>query len=184
MKKMIAIAAVAAVALAAFAGEHDTPQVSGDYAQLAAGEAVYAGNIAAVGTNGCAYAVNTSAVGGTLTVCGVFLHSAAAGEKVYAGNIAAVATNGLAYAVNTAAVGGTLTVCGVFQHTADAGENVTVKRGGFILENAGNITKKEIGATAYSSTNAWTVTKTSGTKTVGKIADVRDDGSVVVVVGR
>ena len=34
------------------------------------------------------------------------------------------------------------------------------------------------------STNAWTVTKTSGTKTVGKVADVRDDGKVVVVVGR
>ena len=141
MKKMMMMAAVAAMALGAMAAEHDTPQVSGDYARLTAG------------------------------------------EKVYAGNIAAVATNGLAYAVNTAAVGGTLTVCGVFQHTADAGENVTVKRGGFILENAGNITKKEIGATAYSSTNAWTVTKTSGTKTVGKIADVRDDG-VVVIVGR
>ena len=143
MKKLIALAAIAATALGAAAGEHDTPQVSGDYAQLAAGEAVYAGNIAAVGTNGCAYAVNTSAVGGTLTVCGVFLHSAAAGE------------------------------------------NVTVKRGGFILDNAGNVTKAEIGATVYSvSTNAWTVTKTSGTKTVGKVADVRDDGSVVVVVGR
>ena len=143
MKKLIALAAIAATALGAAAGEHDTPQVSGDYAQLAAGEAVYAGNIAAVGTNGCAYAVNTSAISGTLTVCGVFLHSAAAGE------------------------------------------NVTVKRGGFILENAGNVTKKEIGATVYSvSTNAWTVTKTSGTKTVGKVADVRDDGSVVVVVGR
>ena len=143
MKKLIALAAIAATTLGAAAGEHDTPQVSGDYAQLAAGEAVYAGNIAAVGTNGCAYAVNTSAVGGTLTVCGVFLNSAAAGE------------------------------------------NVTVKRGGFILENAGNVTKAEIGATVYSvSTNAWTVTKTSGTKTVGKVADVRDDGSVVVVVGR
>lgn len=146
MKKLIAMAAMAAMALAAFAGEHDTPQVSGDYAQLAAGEAVYAGNIAAVGTNGCAYAVNTSAVGGTLTVCGVFLHSAAKGE------------------------------------------NVTVQRGGFILENAtgaGAIAKKDIGATAYSTaTNAWTVTKTSGTKTVGKVADVRDDGKVVVVVGR
>ena len=141
MKKMMMMAAVAAMALGAMAAEHDTPQVSGDYARLTAG------------------------------------------EKVYAGNIAAVATNGLAYAVNTAAVGGTLTVCGVFQHTADAGENVTVKRGGFILENAGNITATEIGATAYSSTNAWTVTKTSGTKTVGKIADVRDDG-VVVIVGR
>ncbi|MBQ2629311.1 MAG: hypothetical protein IJG13_06500 [Kiritimatiellae bacterium] len=142
MKKVMIIAAIAAAALA-FAGEHDTPQVSGDYAQLAAGEAVYAGNIAAVGTNGCAYAVNTSAVGGTLTVCGVFLNSAAAGE------------------------------------------NVTVKRGGFILENAGNVTKAEIGATVYSvSANAWTVTKTNGTKTVGKVADVRDDGSVVVVVGR
>ena len=142
MKKLMMMAAVAAMALGAMALEHDTPQVSGDYARLTAG------------------------------------------EKVYAGNIAAVATNGLAYAVNTAAVGGTLTVCGVFQHTADAGENVTVKRGGFILENVGNITKKEIGATAYSiSTNAWTVTKTSGTKTVGKIADVRDDG-VVVIVGR
>ena len=142
MKKLMMMAAVAAMALGAMALEHDTPQVSGDYARLTAG------------------------------------------EKVYAGNIAAVATNGLAYAVNTEAVGGTLTVCGVFQHTADAGENVTVKRGGFILENAGNITAKEIGATAYSiSTNAWTVTKTSGTKTVGKIADVRADG-VVVVVGR
>lgn len=146
MKKLIAMAAMAAMAFGAVAGEHDTPQVSGDYAQLAAGEAVYAGNIAAVGTNGCAYAVNTSAVGGTLTVCGVFLHSAAKGE------------------------------------------NVTVQRGGFILENAtgaGAIAKKDIGATAYSTaTNAWTVTKTSGTKTVGKVADVRDDGKVVVVVGR
>ena len=142
MKKLMMMAAVAAMALGAMALEHDTPQVSGDYARLTAGEKVYAGNIA--------------------VVC---------------------ATNGLAYAVNTEAVGGTLTVVGVFQHTADAGENVTVKRGGFILENAGNITKKEIGATAYSSTNAWTVTKTSGTKTVGKIADVRDDG-VVVIVGR
>ena len=146
MKKLIAMAAIAAMALAAFAGEHDTPQVSGDYAQLAAGEAVYAGNIAAVGTNGCAYAVNTAAISGTLTVCGVFLHSAAKGE------------------------------------------NVTVQRGGFILENAtgaGAIAKKDIGATAYSTaTNAWTVTKTSGTKTVGKVADVRDDGKVVVVVGR
>ena len=143
MKKMIALAAMAAVALAVLAGEHDTPQVSGDYAKLTAGEAVYAGNIAAVGTNG------------------------------------------LAYAVNTAAVGGTLTVCGVFQHSAAAGESVIAKRGGYILEQVGNITKKEIGATAYSiSTNAWTVTKTSGTKTVGKVADVRDDGSVVVVIGR
>ncbi len=143
MKKMIALAAIAAVALAVLAGEHDTPQVSGDYAKLTAGEAVYAGNIAAVGTNG------------------------------------------LAYAVNTAAVGGTLTVCGVFQHSAAAGESVIAKRGGFILEQVGNITKTEIGATAYSiSTNAWTVTKTSGTKTVGKVADVRDDGSVVVVIGR
>ena len=143
MKQMIALAAMAAVALAVLAGEHDTPQVSGDYAKLTAGEAVYAGNIAAVGTNG------------------------------------------LAYAVNTAAVGGTLTVCGVFQHSAAAGESVIAKRGGFILEQVGNITKTEIGATAYSiSTNAWTVTKTSGTKTVGKVADVRDDGKVVVVVGR
>ena len=146
MKKLIAMAAMAAMAFGAVAGEHDTPQVSGDYAQLAAGEAVYAGNIAAVGTNGCAYAVNTSAVGGTLTVCGVFLHNAAKGE------------------------------------------NVTVQRGGFILENAtgaGAIEKKDIGATAYSvATNPWTVTKTSGTKTVGKVADVRDDGKVVVVVGR
>ena len=144
MKKIIAMAAIAALALGVFALEHDTPQTSGDYARLTAGEKVYAGNVA--------------------VVC---------------------ATNGLAYAVNTEAVGGTLTVCGVFQHTADAGEGVVVKRGGFILENAGNITKKEIGATAYSiSTNAWTVTKTSGTKTIGKVADVRDDGSVVVVVGR
>ena len=146
MKKLIAMAAMAAMAFGAVAGEHDTPQASGDYAQLAAGEAVYAGNIAAVGTNGCAYAVNTSAISGTLTVCGVFLHSAAKGE------------------------------------------NVTVKRGGFILENAtgaGAIAKKDIGATAYSTaTNAWTVTKTSGTKSVGKVADVTGDGKVVVVVGR
>ena len=144
MKKLMAMAAMAAMALGAFALEHDTPEVTGDYAQLTAGEKVYAGNVA--------------------VVC---------------------ATNGLAYAVNTTAVGGTLTVVGVFRHTAEAGENVTVKRGGFILENAGNITEKEIGTTAYSiTTNAWTVTKTSGTKTVGKIADVRDDGSVVVIIGR
>ena len=143
MKKLIAMAAMAAMASGAIAGEHDTPQVSGDYAKLTAGEAVYAGNIAAVGTNGCAYAVNTAAIGGTLTVCGVFQHSAAKGETVVA------------------------------------------KRGGFILENdggAGAIAKKDIGATAYSTaSNAWTVTKTSGTKTVGKVGD---DGKVVVVVGR
>ena len=142
MKKLMAMAAVAAMALGAMAAEHDTPELSGDYARLTAGEKVYAGNVA--------------------VVC---------------------ATNGLAYAVNTTAVGGTLTVVGVFRHTAEAGENVTVKRGGFILENAGNITEKEIGTTAYSITsNAWTVTKTSGTKTVGKVADVRDDGRVVVVI--
>lgn len=141
MKKLIAMAAIAAAAFA-FAGEHDTPQVSGDYAKLTAGEAVYAGNIAGVWTNGLAYAVNS----------------------------ATPAT-------------GTLTVCGVFQHSAAQGESVIAKRGGYILDNV-NITKADIGATAYSSTNAWTVTKTSGTKTVGKIADVRDDGSVVVVIGR
>ena len=143
MKKLIAMAAIAAAAFA-FAGEHDTPQVSGDYAKFTAGEAVYAGNIAGVWTNGLAYAVNS----------------------------ATPAT-------------GTLTVCGVFQHSAAQGESVIAKRGGFILEQVGNIKKTEIGATAYSiSTNAWTVTKTSGTKTVGKVADVRDDGSVVVVIGR
>ncbi len=147
MKKFIAMAAiVAASTFAAFAGEHDTPEVSGDYVKIVAGEAVYAGNIAAV------------------------------------------ATNGLAYAVNTANISGTLTVCGVFQYSAAAGEIVVAKRGGFILDNAaggGAVTKKDIGATAYSvSSNAWTVTKTSGTKTVGKVADVRDDGKVVVVVGR
>ena len=143
MKKLIAMAAIAAAAFA-FAGEHDTPQVSGDYAKLTAGEAVYAGNIAGVWTNGLAYAVNSATP-----------------------------------------AAGTLTVCGVFQHSAAQGESVIAKRGGFILEQVGNIKKTEIGATAYSiSTNAWTVTKTSGTKTVGKIADVRDDGSVVVVIGR
>ena len=141
MKKLIAMAAIAAAAFA-FAGEHDTPQVSGDYAKLTAGEAVYAGNIAGVWTNGLAYAVNS----------------------------ATPAT-------------GTLTVCGVFQHSAAQGESVIAKRGGYILDNV-NITKADIGATAYSSTNAWTVTKTSGGKTVGKVADVRDDGSVVVVIGR
>ena len=146
MKKLIAMAAMAAMAFGAVAGEHDTPQVSGDYVKIVAGEAVYAGNIAAV------------------------------------------ATNGLAYAVNTANISGTLTVCGVFQYSAAQGETVLAKRGGFILDNAagsGAVTKKDIGATAYSvSSNAWTVTKTSGTKTVGKVADVRDDGKVVVVVGR
>ena len=141
MKKLIAMAAIAAAAFA-FAGEHDTPQVSGDYAKLTAGEAVYAGNIAGVWTNGLAYAVNS----------------------------ATPAT-------------GTLTVCGVFQHSAAQGESVIAKRGGYILDNV-NITKADIGATAYSSTNAWTVTKTSGTKTVGKVADVRDDGSVVVIIGK
>ena len=144
MKKLMILAAVAAMAFAGFAGEHDTPQTSGDFAQLVAGEQVYAGNLAIVGTNGLAYAVNTTAV-----------------------------------------VGGT--VCGVFQYSAAAGEKVLAKRGGFILDNAtsGTVEKKDIGATVYSvSANAWTVTKTSGTKTVGKVADVRDDGSVVVVVGK
>ena len=144
MNKVLIMAAVAAIGLAGFAGEHDTPQKSGDFVQLVAGEPVYAGNIALVGTNGLAYAANTSAVVGG-TVCGVFLRSAAAGEKVLA------------------------------------------KRGGFVLDNAasGTVEKKDIGATAYSvSSNAWTVTKTSGGKTVGKVADVREDGSVVVIVGR
>ena len=144
MKKFIILAAVAAIGLAVQAGEHDTPRKSGDFAQLVAGEPVYAGNIALVGTNGLAYAANTSAV-----------------------------------------VGGT--VCGVFQYSAAVGEKVLAQRGGFILENAssGTITKADIGATAYSvSGNAWTVTKTSGTKAVGKVADVTDSGRVVVVVGR
>ena len=143
MKKMIALAAIAAMAVGAFAGEHNTPETSGDYAKLTAGEAVYAGNIAGVWTNGLAYAVNS----------------------------ATPAT-------------GTLTVCGVFQYSAAQGESVLVKRGGFLLENVGNITKKEIGATAYSiTTNAWTVSKTNANKQVGKVADVRDDG-VVVIIGR
>lgn len=144
MNKIMILAAVLAIGLAGFAGEHDTPQKSGDFCALVAGEPVYAGNIALVGTNGLAYAANTTAV-----------------------------------------VGGT--VCGVFQYSAAVGESVLVQRGGFILENAasGTITKADIGATAYSvATNAWTVTKTSGTKTVGKVADVREDGSVVVVVGK
>ena len=143
MKKFMILAAAAAIGLAVFAGEHDTPQTSGDFAQLVAGEPVYAGNLAIVGTNGLAYAVNTSKV-----------------------------------------VGGT--VCGVFQYSAAAGETVLAKRGGYVLENAtsGTVTKADIGATVYSvSANAWTVTKTSGTKAVGKVADVRD-GGVVVVVGR
>ena len=84
MKKPMILAAIAAMAFAGFAGEHDTPQTSGDYVQLVAGEQVYAGNIAVVATNGCAYAVNTSNIDGTLTVCGVFQYSAAAGEKVLA----------------------------------------------------------------------------------------------------
>ena len=146
MKKLIAMAAIAAMGLAGIAGEHDTPRKSGDFCALTAGEKVYAGNLA--------------------VVC---------------------ATNGLGYAANTSAVGGTLTVCGVFRHNAAAGEKVLVERGGFILENAasGTIEKKDIGATAYTvSANAWTVTKTSGTKAVGKVADVTDDGRVVVVVGK
>lgn len=145
MNKFIILAAVAAIGLAGFAGEHDTPQTNGDYVQLVAGEKVYAGNIAVVGTNGLAYAVNTANISGTLTVCGVFQYSTAAGEKVLA------------------------------------------KRGGFILENSssGTVEKADIGATVYSvSANAWTVTKTSGGKAVGKVADVREDGSVVVIVGR
>ena len=143
MNKIMILAAVAAIGLAGFAGEHDTPETRGDYVQMVAGEPVYAGNIAIVGTNGLAYAANTTAV-----------------------------------------VGGT--VCGVFQYSAAAGEKVLAKRGGFILENAesGTLAKADIGATAYSvSSNAWTVTKTSGTKAVGKVADVTDSGRVVVVVG-
>ena len=143
MNKLFILAAVAAIGLAGFAGEHDTPQKSGDFCALVAGEKVYAGNIAIVGTNGLAYAANTTAV-----------------------------------------VGGT--VCGVFQYSAAPGEKVLAKRGGFVLDNAasGTVEKKDIGATVYSvSANAWTVTKTSGGKAVGKVADVTDSG-VVVVVGR
>ena len=143
MNKIMILAAVAAISLAGFAGEHDTPQKSGDFCALVAGEQVYAGNIALVGTNGLAYAANTTAV-----------------------------------------VGGT--VCGVFQYSAAAGEKVLAKRGGFVLDNAtsGTVEKKDIGATVYSvSSNAWTVTKTSGGKAVGKVADVTDSG-VVVVVGK
>ena len=140
MKKIMILAAIAAT-LAGIAGEHDTPRTSGDFAELVAGETVYAGNIAIAGTNGLAYAANTTAV-----------------------------------------VGGA--VCGVFQSSAAAGEKVVAKRGGYVLENDGNITKADIGATVYGvSSNAWTVTKTSGGRTVGKVADVRA-GGVVVVVGR
>ena len=146
MKRMTICAAMAAAVLGLAAGEHDISQTSGEYSRVPAGEAVYAGNIAAV------------------------------------------ATNGMAYAVNTAAIGGTLTVCGVFQHSAAAGEQTLVKRGGFMLENAGDsgkITKAQIGQTAYSAAgNAWTVTKESGGKAVGKVADVADDGRVAVVVGK
>ena len=144
MNKIMILAAVAAIGLAGFAGEHDTPKTSGDFCALVAGEPVYAGNIALVGTNGLAYAANTTAV-----------------------------------------VGGT--VCGVIQNSAAPGEKVLAKRGGFILDNAasGTVEKKDIGATVYSiSSTAWTVTKTSGGKAVGKVADVREDGVVVVVVGR
>ena len=144
MKKIMILAAVAAIGLAGFAGEHDTPETRGEYVQLVAGEQVYAGNIALVGTNGLAYAANTTAV-----------------------------------------VGGT--VCGVFKESAAIGEKVLAKRGGFVLENAssGTVEKKDIGATVYSvEANAWTVTKTSGGKAVGKVADVREDGSVVVIVGK
>ena len=144
MNKFLIMAAVAAIGLAGFAGEHDTPETRGEFCALVAGEPVYAGNIALVGTNGLAYAANTTAV-----------------------------------------VGGT--VCGVFQYSAAVGETVLAKRGGFIFDNAasGTVEKKDIGATVYSvSANAWTVTKTSGGKAVGKVADVREDGSVVVVVGR
>ena len=144
MNKIMILAAVAAIGLAVKAGEHDTPQKSGDYCALVAGEQVHAGNIALVGTNGLAYAANTTAVGGG-------------------------------------------TVCGVFQYSAAPGEKVLAKRGGFILDNAtsGTVEKKDIGATVYSiSSNAWTVTTTSGGKQVGKVADVTDDGRVVVVVGK
>ncbi len=146
MKKIMFAFCVAAVAAILAAAERNTPQASGEYAKLQAGEKVYAGNIAGVWTNGCAYAVNSATPStGTLTVCGVFLHSAAKGEAVVA------------------------------------------KRGGFVFANssgAGAIAKKDIGATAYSvSGDAWTVTKTSGTKTVGKVVDVRDDGTVVVFIG-
>ena len=144
MKKLMILAAIAAMAFAGFAGEHDTPQTSGEFCALVAGEPVYAGNIALVGTNGLAYAANTTAV-----------------------------------------VGGT--VCGVFQYSAAVGETVLAKRGGFIFDNAasGTVEKKDIGATVYSvSNNAWTVTKTSGGKAVGKVADVTYGGRVVVVVGK
>ena len=146
MKKILFALCFAAVAAVLCAAERNTPQASGEYAKLQAGEKVYVGNIAGAGTNGCAYAVNSATPStGTLTVCGVFLNSAAKGEPV------------------------------------------VVKRGGFIFANStgnGAIAKKDIGATVYSvSGNAWTVTKTSGTKAVGKVVDVRDDGTVVVFIG-
>ena len=83
MNKLLILAAVAATVLAVQAGEHDTPEKSGEWTRLVAGEQVYAGNIALVGTNGLAYAANTAKVVGG-TVCGVFQQSAAAGEKVLA----------------------------------------------------------------------------------------------------
>ena len=142
MRRLIACAAALAASLVLAAGEHDTPQTGGDYSRITAGEAVYAGNIAAVATNGMAYAVNTANAVGALTVCGVFKYSAAAGERVL------------------------------------------VKRGGLVLENAGDVTKAEVGQTAYSvASNAWTVTKAGGGKAVGRVADVVDDGRVAVSVG-
>ena len=45
MNKIMILAAVAAISLAGFAGEHDTPETRGEYVQLVAGEKVYAGMI-------------------------------------------------------------------------------------------------------------------------------------------
>ena len=82
MKKLTILAA-AAMAFAAFAGEREISETGGDFVRIVAGEDVYAGKLAIVGTNGLAYAVNTAKVVGG-TVIGLFQHSAAAGEEVLA----------------------------------------------------------------------------------------------------
>ena len=68
MKKiMLVYAALAAIGMAAYAADHDTPQRTGDRVALTAGEALNAGEMGGIWTNGYVYAASLTK---TLTVVG------------------------------------------------------------------------------------------------------------------
>ena len=77
MKKMLIVcAAMAATGMAAIAADHDTPQRTGDRVALTAGEALNAGELGGIWTNGYVYAAGLTK---PLTIVGRIEKAAASG---------------------------------------------------------------------------------------------------------